>query len=416
MTMTSPPFSPGELPPIVVATILRPDGITGVQSYVKRFRSYLADAGVTTTLVTPFSWGRMLAIPVFGARLVLARLSRPAGTVWYRHWHEAFLYRALRRQLAGLGPCIVYAQGPLAARAALRARTGTHQRVVLAVHFRISQADEWADKEDIKRGGAVFRSIRQVERDVIPRVDGLVYVSRWARDVLLDWLPEAADVPSAVIGCVVTPLRGESIAEPRGDLVSIGNLDIVKNHRFLLEVLSEARSAGRTYTLDVFGKGPLEEELRRLSESLGLQDQVNFRGFQPDARRFLRGYRAYVHACYSESFCLAIAEAMEAGLPVVAGDIGPLSELYDDGVEGRFWPLDDPRSAAAILIALMDSESARGRAAAAAAERFRSEFAADHIVPRLLGFLAQRATPTIGQPSATAPDAAVTAVGRRKRG
>ena len=110
---------------------------------------------------------------------------------------------------AELGDCVVYAQGPPEARAALRARRGPHQRVVMAVHFRISQADEWADKDQIRRDGAVFRAIRQLEREVIPQVDGIVYVSRWARDALLSWLPEAADVPSAVIGNFVAPMHSE---------------------------------------------------------------------------------------------------------------------------------------------------------------------------------------------------------------
>ncbi len=78
-----------------------------------------------------------------------------------------------------------------------------------------------------------------------------------------------------------------------------------------------------------------------------------------DVRDFLPGYRAYVHASYSESLPLAIIEAMAAGLPIVAGNTGGISELCDDGVEARFWPLDDPAQAAATLI-----EPARLRAGA----------------------------------------------------
>ena len=101
----------------------------------------------------PFPGLGALAMPVFGLRRLVERGNRAAGVVWYRHWHEVFLSHALRRRLAGIGDCVVYAQDPPAARAALRARQGPHQRVVLAVHFRISQSDEWADKEQITRGG-----------------------------------------------------------------------------------------------------------------------------------------------------------------------------------------------------------------------------------------------------------------------
>ena len=373
--------------PLVIATILGEEGITGVHTHVRQLRQYLENCGMNATLLTPFSWGRTLTVPVFGLRLVLERCSRSAGVVWFRHWHEVFLYNALRKCLAKNGDCVIYAQGPSEARVALRARRGPHQRVVMAVHFRISQADEWADKKQIKRDGTVFRAIRQVEREVVPRVDGLVYVSKWARDALLDWLPEAAEVPYAIIDNFVAPLNLERQPEPLGDLVTIGNLDIVKNHRFMLQVLAEAKRAGRSLTLDVFGEGACRKDLIHLTHSLNLEEQVRFRGFRADVRQFLPGYRAYVHASYSESSSLAIIEAMAAGLPIVAGNIGPISELVDDGVEARFWPLDDPAQAAAMLLDLLDSEPKRARAASAASARFHRDFDADVIAPRLLSFL-----------------------------
>ncbi len=374
--------------PLVIATILRGDGITGVDTHIRQVRRYLDGRGQVSTLVTPFSWGRFLTYPVFGLRsLILERISRPVSVAWYLYWHEVFLRNALRRHLTEAGDCVVYTQDPLAARAALRTRRGPHQRVVMAVHLRISMADEWADKKQISHGGTVFRAIRQAERTVIPRVDGLVYVSRWARDALLSWLPEAAPVPYAVIGNFVTPWPSQPDQASHGDLVTIGNLDLVKNHRFLLDVLAEANRAGRSLSLDIFGDGPCRKDLSRQASSLGLEKQVRFRGFRTDVRDFLPGYRAYVHASYSESSSLAIMEAMAAGLPIVAADTGPIRELCDEGVEGRFWPLDDTARAAAILMELLGSEPTRLKAARAARERFRRDFDAAVVGPELLSFL-----------------------------
>jgi glycosyltransferase involved in cell wall biosynthesis len=373
--------------PLIIATILREEGSTGVQTHVGQLRKYLGGHGTTATLVTPFSWARPLTVPVFGARVALVRCSGSASVAWYRHWHEVFLRNALRNALAEAGDCVVYAQCPLAARAALRARRGPHQRVVMAVHFRVSQADEWVNMKQIRRDGMVFRAIRQLEREVIPEVDGLVYVSRWARDALLSWFPDAAAVPYAVIGNFVASLDHGPGSEPLADLVTIGHLEPVKNHRFMLQVLAEAKRAGRSFTLDAFGEGPLRRDLVQLTQSLGLEEQVRFRGFRRDVRDFLPRYRAYVHASYSESSSLAIMEAMDAGLPIVAGKIGPIPELCDDGVEARFWPLDDPAEAAATLIDLLDDEATRLKAARAARERFRREFDADVVAPRLRSFL-----------------------------
>ncbi len=380
--------------PLVIATILPEEGITGVHTHIRQLRQYLRENGMATTLVTPFSWGGALSYPVFGVRLLLERCSGPASVVWYRYWHEVFLRNALRRCLARHDDCVVYAQDPLAARAALSTRRGPHQRVVLAVHFQTSQADEWAHKHKIKRAGLRFRAIRRYERQVISRVDRLMYVSQSARNGILSWLPGAAAVPSAVISNFVSPVHPEPGQEPLGDLVTVGSLLPAKNHRFLLEVLAEASRAGRSLTLDVFGEGPLRRELLRQARRLGLDGQLRLRGFRPDVRDFLPRYRAYVHASYLDSQSLAIIEAMAAGLPVVAGAVGGISELCDDGVEARFWSLDQPARAAAILISLLDCEPTRLKAARAARERFHRDFDAAVVAPRLLAFLQDR-TPAV---------------------
>jgi glycosyltransferase involved in cell wall biosynthesis len=384
MTTPTASVSAGSL---IIATILREEGNTGVQTHVRQLRKFLLREGPPIPVVTPFSRNRRVASAVFAVRPVLSRLSGSAGVVWYRHWHEVFLRRALRYRLADAGPCVVYAQEPVAARAALRARRGPSQRVVLAVHFRTSQADEWADKGEIKQDGSVFRGIRKLERAVIPDVDGLVFVSEWAQGALTGWLPEAGRVRSAVIGNFVAAAPDATAPASQAVLVTTGHLEPVKNHRYLLAVLAAANERGHQLTLDVFGEGPLLGGLQNLARSLGVAEQVRFRGFQRNIRDFLPGYRAYVHASYSESSSLAIMEAMAAGLPIVAGNIGPIAELCDDGAEARFWPLDDPQRGAATLLALLGDETARSSAARAASVRFHRDFDAAVVAPQLLSFL-----------------------------
>jgi glycosyltransferase involved in cell wall biosynthesis len=374
--------------PLIVATTFRELGSTGVHTHFQQVARYLELSGTPVSVVTPFSWARPLCYPVFAPRLVLFRVSPPASVVWYRHWHEVFLRNALRRELGRLGDCVVYAQGPVEARAALRARRGPHQRVVMAVHFRISQADEYAEPgRELKRGGRVFRAIRQVERDVLPRLDGIVYVTKWAREAVLSWLPEAVAVPSTVISNFVAEFGDTPVTEPLADLVSTGRLDDRKNHRFLLKVLRLAADAGHHLTLDIYGEGPLRRELEEQTRALGLTEQVRLRGVRSDIRRFLPGYKAYAHAAYAETSSLAIIEAMAAGLPILAGGIGPIAELVDDGSEARFWPLDDPEQAADILIDMMDSEQDRSKAGAAARDRFHRDYDASVLGPRIRSFL-----------------------------
>ena len=389
---------------IVIASMLREEGRTGVHTHVRQLRGYLAGRGAPAAIVTPFSWSAPLAVPVFGLRYPVALCNKPAGVAWYRPWHSVFLTRALRRSLAQTDECVIYAQDPLAARAALRARQGPHQRVALAVHFRISQSDEWADKHQLERGDAVYRAIRRVEREVLPAVDGIVFVSEWARDALVRWCPEVDAVPYAVITNFVKAHDAPPPGERLADLVTIGHLEPVKNHRYLLDILAEARRRGRAVSLDIFGEGPLRRELVEQIRSLRLQDQVRLRGFRTDVRELLPRYQAYAHTSYSESSSLAIIESMAAGLPILAAAIGPIAELCDDGVEARFWPLDDPGRAAAIMLELLDDDRARRAASEAATDRFRRDFDAEIVAPRLrsflLGLAERRAVSNTGVPCA----------------
>jgi glycosyltransferase involved in cell wall biosynthesis len=374
-------------PPLVIASIFRPEGMNGIHTYVGQLRGYLARLGIKSTLVTPFSWVRPLTMPVFGARFLLQPFSGDAGVLWYRRWHEWFLRKALRKHLAGLGRAVIYAQDPLAARAALSARQGPHQSVVLIVHFPGCEADEWVRNKTITMDGRAYRVVSQDEHEVIPCVDGIVFVSESTRQGLLGRVSEAANVRSTVIHNFVMPLPETPVIEPVGDLVTVGRLDPVKNHRFLIDVLAAAKDAGSRLTLDVYGDGPRRRELTRHAEALGVDDQVRFRGFRRDVRKFLPGYRVYVHAAIAEPFGLAVLEAMAAGLPIVAGKVGGISELCEEGVEARFWALDDAAKAAATLLDLLDSKEQTATAGAASRKRFERDFDADALATRIYAFL-----------------------------
>ena len=68
--------------PLIIATILREEGATGVQTHVQELRRYLDRTGEPAVLVTPFSAGYLLAAPVFGLRLALVHLSGAASVLW----------------------------------------------------------------------------------------------------------------------------------------------------------------------------------------------------------------------------------------------------------------------------------------------------------------------------------------------
>lgn len=387
----TPSRSAAPAPRVVIATVMPPVGTTGVQTHIREVHSYLASVGRDVSVVHPSSGGVALARAVFAARVPLGAVNNEAGVAWYREWHWRFLRRALYKELGGGDDLVVYAQCPLAARAALDARTSPHQRVVMAVHFDGSQADEWVDKGLIRDGGRVYRRVRALERLTIPYVDGIVFMSASALrsmrryGLCLDshsWrvVPNFLSAPE--------PASSTSLKSPNAaDLVTLGGLEIHKNHQYLLHVLAAANRLGRRYTLDVIGEGPTRRRLTRLTRELGLEQQVHLHGRIPCGRAMLPGHRAYVHTATREVFPFALIEAMAAGLPVVSGRTGGISEMLEHQSEGVFWPLDNPEVAARVLVDLLDDEPRRVALATAGHSRFASDYAANVVGPVLEDFL-----------------------------
>jgi len=379
------------LRPIVISTLLREDGATGVQTHIREVKAYFTSRGNPPKVVTPMSWGGPLSIPAFAPRLIIDRLNHPLAVAWYRFWHFRFLHRALRKGLPAVGDAVIYAQCPLSARAALETRRDSSQRVVLAVHFSGSQADEWVDAGKIRRDGLVYRAIQKTERQVIPMVDGILYVSESSKLELEHNIPAACAVPAIVIPNFISSRQVEEDPpkhiDMMADLVNVGGLLKIKNHRFLLEVLAQANRLGRRYTLDVMGEGPMAHFLESRARSLGVRDQVRFLGHRDDVRTLLPSHRIYVHASSRENLCIAIIEAMAAGLPVVAAPTKGIVELFEPGIEGIWWSLTEPEAAAHMLIELLEDDARLTEMSKAARRRFDLAFDSTVVGPLMEDFL-----------------------------
>jgi glycosyltransferase involved in cell wall biosynthesis len=373
---------------VIVATLLAERGETGVQSHFNAFRRYLNENGGDVDVVTPFRAPAALVYPIFGIRKLIDLVSGAMSVRWYRHWHYVFLKLVLRRILADGRARVIYAQCPLSAKAALAARRGVYPPVVLVVHFNGSQANEWAQKGKIRIGGRTYRAIQRLEARVLPRVDGIVYVSNFMKAQLQQRIPALSEVRSAVVPNFHERQSGPVASiDVNGDLITIGTLEPRKNHRYLLQVLAHAARQGKCYTLTVVGQGPLRAELEHLTRELNISKLVRFIGFQPDASRFLRRHRVYVHSAINESFGIVLIEAMSAGLPILAAPVGGIPEVFRDGFEGFYWPLDDVPAGARRLITLMEDSELYRRMSEAATRRFIDRFEMTRVAGELRDFL-----------------------------
>ncbi len=134
--------------------------------------------------------------------------------------------------------------------------------------------------------------------------------------------------------------------------------------------------------LILVGGGELESLLRQRIAELGLTN-VTLTGEVPreEVPSYLALADVFVHHSRYESFGLGVLEAMQAGLPVIACNVGAVPEVVTDGAEGLLIPPSDPEAMAAAAVRLADSPELRARLAAAARER-ATQFAWDHLASR----------------------------------
>jgi glycosyltransferase involved in cell wall biosynthesis len=93
-----------------------------------------------------------------------------------------------------------------------------------------------------------------------------------------------------------------------------------------------------------------------------------------------------------ENLPVVLLEALSAGVPVLAGRVGGIPEVFDAGVEGDFWLLDDVHKACDALLGMLDDEQRRRAMAEAAMRRFERCFDAEVVAKRLYeGLLSLRA-------------------------
>lgn len=112
--------------------------------------------------------------------------------------------------------------------------------------------------------------------------------------------------------------------------INVGNLRDQKDQRSLLLALAEVRDAGLAFRCLVLGSGPLEDDLRSLTDELGLRNHVQFMGTRSDALKLMSESDIFVMSSAWEGWPLVIMEALALGLPIVSTAVGGVAEELSD--------------------------------------------------------------------------------------
>jgi glycosyltransferase involved in cell wall biosynthesis len=145
------------------------------------------------------------------------------------------------------------------------------------------------------------------------------------------------------------------------------------------------------YTLEIAGGGPQEAALRALTTELGLDDEVRFAGPLSREEVAVRCRHAdmFVLTPYEEAFGNVFAEAIAAGLPVIATDIGAIPDLVRQGENGILVSPGDPSAIARAVRELGEDPARRAQIATRNRARAVSLLSWDTAADRYLALYAE---------------------------
>lgn len=110
----------------------------------------------------------------------------------------------------------------------------------------------------------------------------------------------------------ITP-KNDFFDENFVNIVTVGRLQVVKNHKFLVEAVATFKNV-RLY---IFGEGELRQDLENQIKELNLGNQVFLMGFESNPFQYLKSADFFIFGSIHEGFPNVLMEAMSCGLPIL---------------------------------------------------------------------------------------------------
>jgi glycosyltransferase involved in cell wall biosynthesis len=221
-----------------------------------------------------------------------------------------------------------------------------------------------------------------VSQALAREVDSLAGSDRGSRVVYSGVDPGGfSDAPQRQAARSARGLPGAGVA-----VCTLCRLDAAKGVFELLEAFAALHSRLPDLWLLYIGDGPDREALERRVRDLELSNAVFFSGSvaHPEVPAWLAAADIFALPSHKEGVPVSLLEAMAAGLPAVATDVGGIGEVLEDGRTGYVVPLKDPQALHDELERLVSDGASRDRMGAAARETVSKKFLWDHNASAML--------------------------------
>ena len=171
--------------------------------------------------------------------------------------------------------------------------------------------------------------------------------------------------------------------KPEGLVVgTVGWLLPIKGPIYLLRAMAEVWKSYPQASLVYVGKGDLEKELRQEASRMGVPEKVWFLGWRDDIPEIMRILDIFALPSLNEGMGRVLVEAMAAGRPIVASNVGGIPDLVCQGKNGLLVPPADPKALARELLFLIANPDKR-REMGDTGRKMAVQFGVDSMVQKI---------------------------------
>ncbi len=165
-------------------------------------------------------------------------------------------------------------------------------------------------------------------------------------------------------------------------LINIGGLVPEKNQEFLVKVFAELLDEYPSARLWLLGDGPERNKIEQHIVNLHIDESVVLWGNRPDAVALLKASDLMVMPSFIEGLPGVILEAMSCKIPVIAANVGGISEVIHDGVTGGLMNGYDTKAYKNKIIQFLNDEKLRNTCVANAQELIQTKYLLPKIASR----------------------------------
>lgn len=354
----------------VVYIITRSDSVGGAHVHVRDLALSLMDRGHEVKILVggtgPFTEDlRAKDIPYHN----LSHLVRPI-----RPLSDLAAFFEIRQVLAELNPDLVSTHSSKAGWLGRLAARSCGIPVIFTAHG-------WSFTEGVPKKERML--YRWAERVAAPFADKIITVSEYDRQLAIKY---RIAYPSKLVSIHngMPDVEDRLWAHPENHpvrLAMVARFEPPKDHSTLLRAL--AKLSDLSWDIDFIGDGPLLEHVIAEADRLTLsKERIFFLGARNDVAERLSRASIFVLTSHWEGFPISILEAMRAGLPVVASDVGGVREAVVDGETGYLVPRGDVNTLRDRLRRLIVDPNLRLRMGQAGRRRYEQYFTLGRMLNR----------------------------------